>query len=271
VAWTAKLFGCQSVVYMPKGSSSARLDAIKAYGADASVTTLNYDETVSYAHKKSQEKDWILIQDTSWKGYEVVPLHIMQGYSSLVAECLQQQPEFWPTHVFLQAGVGSLAAAILACICNVPNRPKPKFIVVEPDGAPCFFESNTQNKRFTVEGDLPTIMAGLACGDPSHMAWDILKPATDAFLKCSDDIARRGMRVLAKPMQGDQKIISGESGSVTLGAVVEILSSEEFYTIKNELDLTSDSKILLYSTEGDTDPEVYRDIVCNSNNQNQYG
>ncbi len=261
VAWSAKLFGCKSVVYMPKGSSPARLGAIRNSGAEASITTLNYDDTVLYAAQKAQEEGWILLQDTSWEGYEDIPTHIMQGYCTLITEYLNQEPDIWPTHVFVQAGVGSLAAAILARLCNLTDHPMPRFVVVEPQGAPCLFESKTHNQLFRVKGDLPTIMAGLACGEPSHLGWDILKSAASAFLMCSDDVARRGMKVLGNPLEGDQRILSGESGAVTLGALFEILSNADFLKVKEALNLTFESKVLLFSTEGDTDPEMYRKIV----------
>jgi len=263
VAWASKLFGCKSVVYMPKGSSHARLKAICGFGAEASITMLNYDDTVIYAKQKAEENGWVLLQDTSWEGYEKVPRHIMQGYFTLITECLNQEKELWPTHVFLQAGVGSFAASIVAYMCNFTDRPSPKFIIVEPQGAPCFYESIKQDKDnpLRIEGDLLTIMAGLACGEPSHMAWETLKVSASAFLKCSDDVARRGMKVLGNPMRGDHRIISGESGAVTLGALFEVISNSLFQTIKDDLNLKSDSIVLLFSTEGDTDPEVYRDIV----------
>lgn len=267
VAWSTKLFGCKSVAYMPKGSSPTRLEAIKNYGTEASITTLNYDDTVIHAKHKAREEGWILLQDTSWEGYEKVPLHIMQGYCTLVSEYLNQEQEIWPTHVFIQAGVGSLAAAILAYLHNLSDRPTPKFIVVEPQGAPCLYESIRLNedKPFRVRGDLPTIMAGLACGEPSHIGWSILKSATNAFLMCSDDVTRRGVKVLGNPLGGDQRIISGESGAVTLGALFEIMSNEQFYKIRDVLNLTGNSRVLLFSTEGDTDPAVYRNIVWLSN------
>ena len=261
VAWTAKLFGCKSVVYMPKGSSLIRLEAIKNYGAEASITNLNYDDTVIHATQEAQKNGWVLLQDTSWKGYEKVPHHIMQGYFTLMTEFINQEQNIWPTHVFVQAGVGSLAAAILAYLCNLSVGPTPTFIVVEPEGAPCLFESKKIDALFKVKGDLPTIMAGLACGEPSHIGWDILKSATDAFLMCSDEVARRGMKVLGSPLPGDQRIISGESGAVTLGALFEILSNKDYQKIKEEINLTSDSRVLLFSTEGDTDPNMYREIV----------
>ena len=137
VAWVAKLFGCKSVVYMPKGSSEARLNAIRCYGAKASITKDNYDDTVNFAKEKAQEESWVLLQDTSWEGYEIVPQHIMQGYFTLVTEFLNQEVNAWPTHVFIQAGVGSLAAALVAFFCNLEDRPTPKFVIVEPQAAPC--------------------------------------------------------------------------------------------------------------------------------------
>ncbi len=263
VAWVAKLFGCKSVVYMPKGSSNARLEAICGFGSEASITMLNYDDTVTHAEQKAGENGWVLLQDTSWEGYEKVPQHIMQGYFTLITECLNQENELWPTHVFLQAGVGSLAASVVAYMSNYRDRPTPEFIIVEPQGAPCLYESIKRNREdpFKVEGDLPTIMAGLACGEPSKMGWDILKMSASAFLVCSDDVSRRGMKILGNPIRGDQQIISGESGAVTLGALFEILSNKHFHPIKNNLNLKSDSIVLLLSTEGDTDPEFYRDIV----------
>ncbi len=235
---------------MPKGSSPTRLEAIKKYGAEASITAQNYDDTVNYANQKAQEEGWILIQDTAWQGYEKIPLQIMQGYFTLVTEYLKQEPNIWPTHVFVQAGVGSLPAAILAHLCHLSDRAMPKFIVVEAQGAPCLYESKRMNELTRVEGDLPTIMAGLACGKPSLIAWDILKSAANAFIICSDDIARQGMRVLGNPLADDQSITSGESGSVTLGALFEILLNQDFGEIKQQLNLKEDSTVLLFSTEG---------------------
>jgi diaminopropionate ammonia-lyase len=263
VAWVTKLFGCKSVVYMPKGSSKARLEAIGGFGAKAYITELNYDDTVIYAQQQAQGNGWVLLQDTSWEGYEEVPRHIMQGYFTLVTECFSQEKDLWPTHVFLQAGVGSFAAAIVAYMSNFTDRSVPKFIIVEPKGAPCLYESIRHNtgEPLRIEGDLPTIMAGLACGEPSQIGWQILKYSALAFLTCSDDIARRGMRVLGNPMKGDQPIISGESGAVTLGALFEVLSNKIFQGIKEDLNLNSDSVVLVFSTEGDTDPEVYQEIL----------
>jgi len=263
VAWAAEKFSCKAIVYMPKGSSLARLKAIKQFGSEASITDKNYDDTIIYAEKMAKDNGWVLLQDTSWDGYEEVPIHIMQGYFTLITEFLRQEQNIWPTHVFVQAGVGSLAAAILAYLYNLTNKTTPIFVVVEPQGAPCLYESIKlcDGEPYRIEGDLATIMSGLACGEPSHLGLLILKAGTNAFIKCSDDVARRGMKVLGNPLAGDQAIISGESGAVTLGLVYELLSNRQPCNIKDELCITSNSKILLFSTEGDTDPDAYREVV----------
>ncbi|MFO7988071.1 MAG: diaminopropionate ammonia-lyase [Desulfotignum sp.] len=261
VAWAAKQFGCKAVVYLPKGASLLRVEAIRNYGARASVTGLNFDDSVTHASQKAQDKGWILLQDTSWEGYEKVPRHIMQGYSTLITESLGRGQVNLPTHVFVQAGVGSFAAAMLASFASLAKGAAPTFIVVEPEGAPCLFESIKKGERIRVKGDLATIMAGLSCGEPSLMGWEILKSGASAFLMCADEVARRGMKVLGNPLAGDPGIISGESGAVTLGALFEIMTDKDNQKIRTDLDLNSDSSVLLFSTEGDTDPEVYRDIV----------
>ena len=261
VAWAAKQFGCKAVVYLPKGSSQLRVEAIRKYGAGASVTEMNFDDTVMHAGRKALENGWILLQDTSWEGYETVPRHVMLGYSTLVTESIGPGQENDPTHVFVQAGVGSFAAAVVASLTSLAKGAAPAFIVVEPEGAPCLFESIRQGKRIRIRGDLATIMAGLSCGEPSLMGWEILKSGAGAFLMCADQVARRGMKVLGNPLAGDPSIISGESGAVTLGALFEIMTDTGHRNMRNALGLNSDSRVLLFSTEGDTDPDVYRDIV----------
>lgn len=263
VAWSAQLFGCQSVIYMPKGSSSERLEAIRSYGAQASITEFNYDDTVLHASKMAEKNDWILIQDTAWEGYEKIPLEIMQGYFTLVSECLRQAKGFWPTHVFLQAGVGSFAAAILGCMYQLNQLEIPKFIIVEPNEAPCLFESMNQNngEAYKVEGSMPTIMAGLACGEPSSTALQILRSYAHGFIKCDDDVTKAGMRLAASPKVNDQAFVSGESGAVTLGLLNELLTNSLYKSIKDDLNLNGESRVLLFSTEGNTDPYIYEQIV----------
>jgi diaminopropionate ammonia-lyase len=263
VAWAASKFGCKAVVFMPKGTSKARLQAIHDLGAKASILDCNYDEAVIFAEKMAKKNGWVLIQDTSWPGYDKIPLHIMQGYFTLLTEVMSQGKGSWPTHVFMQAGVGSLAAAILAFLCSFSEKSKPIFVVVEPKGAPCYFKSMEigDGNSHTVHGDLKTIMAGLSCGKPSQTAWEILKTGADAFVVCTDEIAKIGMRILGNPMGKDTRIISGESGAVTLGLVYSLLHEKENKNLKTRLKIDTNSKILLFSTEGDTDPQHYRKVV----------
>jgi diaminopropionate ammonia-lyase len=263
VAWAASKFGCKAVVFMPKGSSKARLQAIQDFGAKASILDCNFDEAVMFAEKTAEKNGWVLIQDTSWPGYHKIPLHIMQGYFTLLTEVMSQEKDSWPTHVFMQAGVGSFAAAILAFLCSFLEKPKPIFVVVEPKGAPCYFNSMEigDANSHTVHGDLKTIMAGLSCGKPSQTGWEILKTGADAFVVCSDEIAKTGMRILGNPLGKDTRIISGESGAVTLGLVYSLLHEKENKNLKTRLKIDTNSKILLFSTEGDTDPQHYRKVV----------
>ncbi len=263
VAWAAEKFGCKSVVFMPKGSSRTRIEAIRNFGADASILDCNYDEAVNFAAETAEKNNWILMQDSSWPGYEKIPTHIMQGYFTLLTEAMTQVKDKEFSHVFVQAGVGSLPAAISAFLNNFSFKSRPAFVVVEAKGAPCFLKSIKagDGKYHTVHGNLDTIMAGLACGKPSKIAWEILKSCADVFVACSDEVSKTGMRVLGNPIGDDTRIISGESGAVTLGLVYQLLKNVKYNHLKDKLEMDNHSKILLFSTEGDTDPVNYRKIV----------
>lgn len=265
VAWTAKKLKQKSVVYMPKGSSEERLQHIKNLGANASITSVNYDDTVRLAAEHAEKNNWVLVQDTAWENYEEIPKRIMQGYITMVVETYEQLKEIGekPTHIFIQAGVGSLAATVQGFFANIYGEERPITVVVEPDKANCIFKTAEANdgELHYVKGDMDTIMAGLACGEPSTLGWEILKDYADAFLSCPDNIAAQGMRILAAPIKGDVQVISGESGAVGVGAVSEILRRSQYAELKEQLNLTADSKILFFSTEGDTDATHYKKVV----------
>lgn len=265
VAWTAKQLKQKSVVYMPKGSSEERLNHIKSEGAEASITDINYDDAVRLAAEHADKYNWVLVQDTAWENYEEIPKRIMQGYITMVLEAYEQLKELdeKPTHIFIQAGVGSLAATVQGFFANVYGEDRPITVVVEPEKANCIFKTAEANdgKLHYVKGDMDTIMAGLACGEPSTLGWEILSDYADAFLSCSDNIAAQGMRILAAPIKDDPKVISGESGAVGVGAVSEILRRSKYSNLKEQLNINSDSKILFFSTEGDTDAEHFKKVV----------
>lgn len=269
VAWTANRLKQKSVVYMPKGSSLQRLNNIKAEGADASITDLNYDDAVRLAAKYADEHNGLMVQDTAWEGYEKIPAWIMQGYGTMALEALDQLNAIKvikPTHIFVQAGVGSLAGAVQGFFASEFGEECPKTIIVESNLADCFYKSaiaDDGEARF-VGGDMQTIMAGLACGEPNTIGWEVLKNHSTAFVSCPDWVSAKGMRILGNPLKGDEKVTSGESGAVTTGLLYEIMTNEDYKDLKEALELNENSRVLLFSTEGDTDPEKYREIVWNS-------
>jgi len=262
VAWTATQVGMKSVVYMPKGSARERLENIIAAGADASITDMNYDDTVRLACAHAKENGWVLVQDTSWEDYEKIPGRIMQGYCTMGLEALEQMPEK-PTHIFLQAGVGSMAGAIAGFFASVYGEDRPRIVIVEPNKADCIYRTAeaADGKLHCVSGDMDTIMAGLACGEPCGLAWEILKHCADHFISCPDYVAAKGMRMLGNPAGQDGRLISGESGASTFGCAAEIMTNPELAWMKDELGLDGHSRVLFFSTEGDTDKENYRAIV----------
>ena len=262
VAWAASQFGHKSVVYMPKGSARERLENIRAAGAEASITELNYDDAVRLANHHAESFGWVLIQDTAWPGYEDIPTWIMQGYGTMALEAWEQLPEK-PTHIFLQAGVGSMAAAVTGFFASAWGENRPIITIVEPEKANCLFrtaQANDGSLHF-VTGEMDTIMAGLACGEPCSIGWQILKHHADHFISCPDYVAAKGMRILGNPAGNDPKIISGESGAAAFGCVAEIMTNPKLQWMKNALKLDDSSRVLFFSTEGDTDQENYKAIV----------
>lgn len=266
VAWAATQLGQKSVVFMPKGSSLTRLNNIKKEGAEASITDFNYDDAVRLANKYAEEHNGVMVQDTAWEGYENIPTWIMQGYATLIDEAIEQlqsQGIEKPTHVFLQAGVGSFAGAVQGYLQERFGEERPITVIVEPHEAACIYKSAKINdgKPHAVTGDMPTIMAGLACGEPNTIGWNILRDYSDAYISCPDYTSARGMRILGSPLKGDPQVISGESGAVGLGLVSLLRQDEELKDLAKKLNLDENSTVLVISTEGDTDPEAYRSIL----------
>jgi len=263
VAWCAHQFGCQSQVFMPAGSSQNRLSAIQRYASHAEITDFNYDDTVSRVAQLAQQNGWVLIQDTAWPGYQDIPRDIMRGYFTLLVEFEQQAARGWPSHIFLQTGVGSMAAALAAYLVAHPN-PTPQIILVEPERAPCFYQSMAINdgRPHRYSETMDTIMAGLACGEPSTLAWAILSRVASACVICADRVSLEGMQQYAKPTGTDPRIVSGESGAVTLGLLMAIMRQDDYAEIGQQLGLDASARVLLLSTEGDTDPQIYQAFLA---------
>ncbi|HHY12564.1 MAG TPA: diaminopropionate ammonia-lyase [Firmicutes bacterium] len=303
VAWAAGLLGHKSVVYVPRGTADSRAKAIESLGARVVVSPFNYDDTVRHCVRDAQSNGWVLIQDTAWEGYTQIPKWVMQGYTTIVSELREQlaveaamsapaQPptptqkqvraEAYvqeagdetgvpgpqsPTHIFLQAGVGGMAAAVLGCYADCVGKDYPVSVIVEPDRAACMLVSAARadgkaHSAFEDErGDLRTMMAGLACGEPNPLAWEVLRDLASAYIACSDKVSARGMQVLGSPLGDDPVVVSGESGAVGIGLLWIICKSPWYSGLRRKLQLNENSVIVFVSTEGDTDPVNYRRIM----------
>ena len=267
VAWAAKRLGQKAVVRMPKGTTKTRFDNIAKEGAEVTIEEVNYDDCVRMAAAEAAKTEHgIIVQDTAWAGYEEIPSWIMQGYGTLVLEADKQLKENGidrPTHVFVQAGVGSLAGAVVGYFAHKYKENPPVMVVCEASAADCLYRSAVQadGNLVNVTGDLQTIMAGLACGEGNTIGWDILKNHVTVFASCPDWMSAKATRIYANPLENDPHIISGESGSVPLGLAYTALHDEDAKDLKEALKLDENSNILVISTEGDTDPFRYRVIV----------
>lgn len=263
VAWMARQLKQNAVVYMPKGSSQQRLASIRNEGATAEIVDMNYDDAVRMTAEQAEKYGWIVVQDTAWEGYEKIPQWIMQGYGTLMLEAIDQLHQVAPTHIFVQAGVGSFAGMVQGMVMAAWGENRPKVIVAEALIADCLYRSarSKEGDAIAVGGDLQTVMAGLACGEANSIGWKLLRDYANAFASCPDEVAALGMRMLGNPLAGDPQIISGESGAVTTGLLALLMTSPELAQTREQLGLDAHSRVLLVSTEGDTDPQQYLDIV----------
>ncbi|MGR7032659.1 diaminopropionate ammonia-lyase [Klebsiella aerogenes] len=264
VAWAAQQLGQNAVVYMPKGSAQERVDAILRLGAECIVTDMNYDDTVRFTMQTAQKNGWEVVQDTAWEGYTKIPTWIMQGYATLADEAVEQMAAMGiarPTHVFLQAGVGAMAGGVLGYLVDVFGARDLHSVIVEPELADCIYRSGLKGDIVNVGGDMATIMAGLACGEPNPLGWEILRNCATQFISCQDAVAALGMRVLGNPVGNDHRVISGESGAVGLGTLAAVHFHPQRQALMNKLGLDSHSVVLVISTEGDTDVQHYREVV----------
>ncbi|HGH3372199.1 TPA: diaminopropionate ammonia-lyase [Kluyvera cryocrescens] len=264
VAWAAKQLGQNAVVYMPKGSAQERVDAILRLGAECIVTDMNYDDTVRFTMQTAQKNGWEVVQDTAWDGYTKIPTWIMQGYATLADEAVEQMSAMGvtrPTHVFLQGGVGALAGGVLGYLVDVYGARNLHSVIVEPELADCLYRSGVKGQIVNVGGEMATIMAGLACGEPNPLGWEVLRNCATQFISCQDAVAALGMRVLGNPLGNDPRVISGESGAVGLGILAAVHHHPQRNALMNKLQLDSHSVVLVISTEGDTDVKHYREVV----------
>ena len=261
VAWAASRFGHRAVVYMPKGTAADRIEAIESFGGTVVVSEYSYDWCVREVGRLADEKGWVVVPDTASEGNAQVSAWVMQGYSVMAREVAGQMGSSTPTHVFLQAGVGSFAGAITAALHGIYGERCPKIYTLEPHTAACFYRSGLRadGQPESVEGELDSIMAGLACGVPNPIGWKIMQCFADGFFSCADVLSANGMRILGNPLAGDERVVSGESGAIGTGFLEHVMTKRK--DIADGIGLGKDSVVMLFSTEGDTDAKNYRDVV----------
>lgn len=261
LAAAAQSLGCRCVIVLHAQVSDEREAAIAAFGARIVRIQGDYDASVTHAARLAQENGWEVVSDTSYDGYEDVPRDVMQGYGILVDELLETQPQDGNcpySHVFLQGGVGGLPAAVVSHFWERYGAARPTLLVVEPEQADCLLQSAMAGRAARTAGSVDSLMAGLACGETSPLAWRFLQPAVDVFMTVTDAQAADAMKVLALGSKGDVPVVSGESGAAGLAALQAVAADP---ALRTALALAADSRVLLFSTEGATAPSVYRQVV----------
>jgi diaminopropionate ammonia-lyase len=256
VAWGCQLFGCGCIIYIHRDVSEGRKQAMEAFGAEVIRIDGNYDASVKQADADAQAHGRIIVSDTSYPGYMDIPRDVAIGYTVMLAEAVEQMQGEIPTHVFIQAGVGGLAAAVCAYFWELWGERRPRFVVVEPEQANCLQQSAVSGKPVAVEGDLETLMAGLSCGEVSLLAWQVLQTGADDFMTLSEDAVAPCMRLLAA---NDPAIEAGESAVAGLGAAI---AAREDRKMAATLGLDESSLVFVIGTEGATDPELYQQLVA---------
>ena len=258
VAWGAQLFGCQCVIYIHAQVSEGRQLALEKLGAEVIRVMGNYDDSVRQADADAGKSDRIIISDTSYEGYTSIPKFVTLGYTVMLKEIINQLEGKIPTHVFLQGGVGGLASAVCAYFWQYWGNERPRLIIVEPEAANCLQQSARLGSPVVVKGDLETLMAGLACGEVSELAWEILSTGCDDFLTLDEGSVAPCMRLLAKGSGGDPDIVAGESAVAGLAALIGARQAADLAT---NLGLSSGSRVLVIGTEGATDQALYDKLV----------
>jgi diaminopropionate ammonia-lyase len=256
VAHAARRYGLTARIFIHKNASNARVQAIADEGAEVTIVEGNYDDSVREATRVAETHNWVVVSDTAWPGYENIPFHIMAGYTMLMDEAA----EHWrrsPDVVFVQAGVGGLACAVVSWLLHHYGSQRPLIVCCEPRSAACVLESIRAGKPQVIQGSLETIMAGLSCGTVSSLAWPVLRYGLDSCVSVTDSDCVNAIRQLAYPSEGDPRVVAGESGACSLAALFSVLTREDLRPVRNYLRISSDSHVFLINTEGATDPDSY--------------
>ena len=257
VAWGAKRLGLKCKIFISEYVSDARGKAMEALGADVVKVKGNYEKSLIECIKQSLENNWQIVQDVAWKDYMLVPTLTMAGYSVMMKEIVDQINNEEITHIFLQAGVGGMAGAMVAGAARYLEN-TPKMIIVEPDSAACVMESIKTGKIEKINIERESLMGGMSCGEPSLVPWEILKKSVNNCISLPDDDIGKAMKLFANASFGDDKIVAGENSAP---GVISLIASCNDENIKNKINLNSNSNVLLIGCEGDTDQEMYQKLL----------
>jgi len=257
VAWGAQRLGLECKIFISENVSESRAVAMKDLGADVVRVKGNYDNSLKECIEQSNKNNWEIVQDVSWEGYKDVPRLIMAGYTIMIKEILDEIDSNSITHVFLQAGVGGMAAAMIAGFAKL-SKNIPKFIVIEPENADCVFKSIQNNKPISIDIKKETVMGGMSCGDVSSIAWEILKNSTNYCMTIPDNAISTAVALLAESRFSDEKIIGGECAVPGLIALIGSFNNKEYL---DKLELNSESNVVLFGCEGLTDKAMYEKLL----------
>jgi diaminopropionate ammonia-lyase len=246
VAYGAKRYGCRCVIVVHEHALQSKVVAMQASGAEVIRVAGNYDDSVDYAKRMAAEKGWLLISDTSNSPSDQGAAEVMQGYGAMSLELIEQFEGSLPTHVFVQAGVGGLAAAIAGCFAEFGDGLRPQIIVVEPESAACVMQSAMNSGPCRIGGDLVTNMAMLSCGETSAPAWVILSRRADAFMAVSDSAADDAVAWLRATPDIPGGLPTTPSGAAGLAG---LMAAAQDTAIRSHIGLTEHSRVLFFVTE----------------------
>jgi len=257
VAWGARRLGLKCKIFISEFVSDARGQAMANLGAEVIKVKGNYENSLIECIKQSTENGWQIVQDVAWDNYLLVPKYTMAGYSVMMKEVVDQLDNNEITHIILQAGVGGMAAAMIAGIARYLTK-IPITVVVEPDSAACVLESIKSGKIEKIDIKRESLMGGMSCGEVSLVPWEILKNSVKYCISLPDDDIAKTMKLLGNASFSEEKIIAGENSAP---GVISLIASCEDQKIKKDLDLNSNSNVLIIGCEGDTDQEMYKKLV----------
>ncbi|WP_108881950.1 diaminopropionate ammonia-lyase [Anderseniella sp. Alg231-50] len=257
LSWGAQRFGAPCRIYIHREVSEIRAQAMRDFGATVTRVDGDYDASVEEARNDANENGWFVVSDTSWEGYTQPPIDVMAGYGVMTRETFEQM-RVAPTHVFIQCGCGGLAAGVSASFRQLWGDAAPRVVIVEPELAPCLFESAKAGEKTDVEVHEETLMAGLSVGEPSGIAWQILSAEASDYVTIPESLIAPAMRLLAQPLGDDPKIVAGESAIAGLAALI---AGTQQSSLRDALGLTTKSRVLLIGSEGATDPAIYASLV----------